>query len=388
MADWEATAAQKRSSILSSFPLDFPSIKEVPSRENLRNVLSYIEKYLSSTERSITHSSVSEILTRTASGAWTAQAVTLAFCKRAALAHQLTNCLHEAFFSAALADAEALDSEFARTGRPKGPLHGLPISLKDQLHVRGVETSLGLVGWIGTFEGRKGTGKEKNVESEMARLLRDAGAILFCKTAVPQASMAGVTENNIIDYVWNPFNRLVSAGGSSGGEGALVGCKGSPLGVGTDIAASVRVPAAYNGLWGLRTSVGRLPFKGAAVAVDGQETLRFTPGPLAADVEGCKIFMKALLRKRPWETDPECVDLPWREGIRDEILGVQKLTFGVLRDDGLVKVLPPVQRAVNILSDSLKRIGHEVSIFGIRLSRRGSRRNLSCRPWLGLNITY
>lgn len=344
-------------------------MKEAPSRADHRDIVTYIEKYLSPTEVAITRSSASEILTRTTSGSWTAHAVTLAFCKRAALAHQLTNCLHEAFFSVALADAKALDTEFAKTKQPKGPLHGLPVSLKDQFHVRGVETCLGLVGWIGTFEGRKGTGKEGNVESEMAHLLRDAGAILYCKTAVPQATHAGVTENHIIDYVWNPHNRLVSAGGSSGGEGALVACKGSPLGVGTDIAASVRVPAAFCGLWGLRTSVGRLPFKGAARVMDGQETLRFTPGPLARDLEGCKIFMKALLGKRPWQVDPECVELPWRENIREEILGLQKLTFGVLRDDGMVRALPPVQRAMSVLVDALARLGHEVSAMD-RLTAR------------------
>lgn len=361
MTSWEAAAAQKRDSILASFPKGFHRIDEIPSRDKLREISNYVDGFLSPEEVSITHSSVPDILKQTTSGGWKAYAVTLAFCKRAALAHQLTNCLHEAFFSAALSDAEALDADFAKTGRPKGPLHGLPVSLKDQFHVRGVGTTLGFVGWIDTFEGRKDPSKEKKVESTMAQLLREAGAVLFCKTATPQASQSIVSENNIIDYVWNPNNRLLSAGGSSGGEGALVSARGSPLGVATDIAASVRVPANYNGLWGLCTSVGRLPFRGAALALDGQEALKFTPGPVARHLEGCKVFMKAVLGTKPWESDPECVDLPWREDIASSVLEGGKLTFGVFKDSGIVRVLPPIQRAIDRLVEALKKQGHEVS---------------------------
>jgi amidase len=112
--------------------------------------------------------------------------------------------------------------------------------LKDQFHVEGVETTMGYVGWIGTFEGERGTGKEKVFESEMVRELRNVGAILFCKTSVPHTLMAGETKNNIVGYTLNPHNRHMSCGGSSGGEGALVGMRGSPAGFGTDIGGSVR----------------------------------------------------------------------------------------------------------------------------------------------------
>lgn len=85
---------------------------------------------------------------------------------------------------------------------------------------------MGYVGWIGTFEGKKGTGKEKVVESEMVGMLRKAGAILYCKTSVPHTLMSGETVNNIIGYTLNPKNRNLTAGGSSGGEGALIGIRG------------------------------------------------------------------------------------------------------------------------------------------------------------------
>lgn len=146
------------------------------------------------------------------------------------------NCLLEIFFDAAFESAKAADDYFERNQKAMGPLHGLPISLKDQFHVKdAADTSMGYVGWIGTFQGVRGSGKEKSFESLMVEELRGLGAILYCKTSVPMTLMTGETNNNILGYCLNSHNRLVSAGGSSGGEGALIGLKGSPVGFGTDI---------------------------------------------------------------------------------------------------------------------------------------------------------
>lgn len=139
------------------------------------------------------------------------------------------HCLHEVFFNTAIEDARKLDAYYAQHKSPVGPLHGVPVSLKDQFHVRGVETTMGYVGWINTFEGKQGTGKEKVFESEMVRELRNAGAVLYCKTSVPHTLMAGETVNNIIGYTLNPKNRHLTSGGSSGGEGALIGIRGCLL---------------------------------------------------------------------------------------------------------------------------------------------------------------
>jgi amidase len=74
-------------------------------------------------------------------------------------------------------------------GSTVGPLHGVPISLKDQFHVEGVETTMGYVGWIGTFEGQRGTDKEKNTNSNIVKDLLDLGAILYCKVCPEQRSL-------------------------------------------------------------------------------------------------------------------------------------------------------------------------------------------------------
>ena len=80
-------------------------------------------------------------------------------------------------------------------------MHGVPVSLKDQFHVKGVETTMGYVGWVGTFQGKKGTGLEKEYESEMAKELKTLGAVLYCKTSVPHTLMSGESNNHIVRRV-------------------------------------------------------------------------------------------------------------------------------------------------------------------------------------------
>lgn len=282
--------------------------------------------------------------------------------------------MHEIFFDAALDAARELDEYFAKNEAPKGPLHGLPVSLKDQFHVQGVETTMGYVGWIGTFEGKKGTGLEKIYESEMVRDLRKLGAVLYCKTSVPHTLMAGETVNNIIGYTTNPRNRNLSSGGSSGGEGALIGLRGSPVGFGTDIGGSIRIPAAFNGLYGLRPSAGRLPYQGMANSMDGQNSVLSVVGPLAHSVATLRLMVKSLLTLEPWLRDPLVVEIPWREDREREILDLigakdtqtPKLAFGIMRHDQVVNPQPPIRRALDIVEKVLKNLGHEVS-FSLQL---------------------
>jgi amidase len=232
--DWKKTAKDKADSILDLIPKEW-RLEKIPSVEEQRDVTGpYVQQFLSKQEVEITETDAVSIVAHTSSGKWKSVDVAKAFCHRAALAHQLLGCLHEIFFDAAIKDAEELDKYYAKHKKPIGPLHGLPVSLKDQFHVKGVETHMGYVGWIGTFQGKKGTGKEKQFESEMVRELRQLGAILYVKTSVPHTLMAGETVNNIIGWTKNAKNRNLSSGGSSGGEGSLIGFRGSPVGFGTE----------------------------------------------------------------------------------------------------------------------------------------------------------
>lgn len=248
-----------------------------------------------------------------------------------------------------------------------GPLHGVPISLKDQFHVKDVETTMGYVGWIDTFQGKKGDPRQKILESEMVRELRNLGAVLYCKTSVPHTLMTGETVNNIIGYTWNPKNRNLTAGGSSGGEGALIGLRGSPLGLGTDIGGSIRIPAAFNGLYGLRPSSGRLPYEGMANSLDGQNSVLSVVGPIGTTAGSLKLIVKSILSQNPWRYDPMVVEMPWRDAEEQAVVDLvnasgQKghLSFGVMRGDEVVNPNPPVLRAINLLVAALKTAGHTI----------------------------
>lgn len=281
------------------------------------------------------------------------------------------NCLHEIFFEDALKAARDLDEYYAKYKRPLGPLHGLPVSLKDQFHVKGVETTMGYIGWIGTFEGNKGDPRHGVTESELVRELRTVGAVLYCKTSVPVTLMAGETVNHIIQTTWNPRNRFLSCGGSSGGEGALIALRGSPVGFGTDIGGSVRIPAAFNGLFGLRPSTGRIPYEGAANSMDGQNSMLSVIGPLASNPRSLALVFKAVLTQKPWLADPMALEIPWRDDIvqnmrgllKESVHGRSKLCFAIMRHDGVVRPQPPILRGLDIIEKTLKGLGHKVRIL-------------------------
>ncbi|KIW10128.1 hypothetical protein PV08_11088 [Exophiala spinifera] len=367
VADWKSRAAAKRDAILKSIP-DKWRLEKIPSVEEQKDITGpYIQQFLTDQEIEITEADAVGIAEKVAAGTWSAVSVTEAFCHRASLAHQLVNCLHETFFDAALASAKELDAYYAKHKTTIGPLHGVPVSLKDQFHVKDVETTMGYVGWLDTFEGAAGDPRAKTFESEMVKELRALGAVLYCKTSVPHTLMSGETVNNIIGYTWNPKDRYLCSGGSSGGEGALIGLRGSPGGFGTDIGGSIRIPAAFNGLYGIRPSAGRLPYEGMANSMDGQNSVLSVVGPLATTARSVTLLTKAILSTKPWLQDPLVVDMPWRDAEEQAIVDLVKsassqgqLSFGVLKTDGTVNPQPPVARAVEMVAEALTKAGHKV----------------------------
>nr|POE49004.1 acetamidase [Quercus suber] len=177
--------------------------------------------------------------------------------------------------------------------------------------------------------------------------------------------MCGETVNNIVGYTLNPKNRNLSCGGSSGGEGALIGVRGSPLGLGTDIGGSIRIPAGFNGLYGLRPSTGRLPYEGMANSMDGQNSILSVVGPLAASPDDLRLVFESLLSTQPWLHDPLVHEIPWRDeahaAILDPIRRLQSpLAFAVMRHDGSCAPHPPVSRAVDMVVRMLTNLGHQI----------------------------
>ncbi|KAL2819569.1 amidase signature domain-containing protein [Aspergillus cavernicola] len=363
---WKKNAAAKREEILSLIPPEWHLPQPLPSPSDLPCVTGKeIRQYLSPMEIEITETDAVGVVQKTSSGEWRCEDVVRAFCHRASLAHQMINCLHEIFFQAAIEDAKILDHYYDKNKKPYGSLHGLPISLKDSIHIKGVGASMGYVGWLDTFEGKRNTGREKVHESEIVKHLRALGAILYVKTSVPQGSFSGETVNHIIEHTPNPQNRNLVVGGSSGGEGGLLALRGSPIGLGTDIGGSIRVPAGWNGCYGLRPSTGRLPYEGIASTLDGQSSIPFVVGPLAHSATDLAFIIKALLSRQPWKTDPMTHEVPWMddqfEQIKNRFRGSgERLSFGVLFSDGVVNPQPPVVRALNETVNLIRSLGHRV----------------------------
>ncbi|RDW61821.1 amidase [Aspergillus mulundensis] len=350
---WQDLAADKRARLAQTIPDEW-KIRTLPTDDN---VLDFPQKsgILTEAELQITESSAAELVSSLASGQLTSVEVTTAFCKRAAIAQQLTNCLLEFFPDAALTQARELDAYYAKHKKPIGPLHGLPISLKDQLRVKGYETSMGYVSWLNQHDEH---------DSVMTALLRQAGAVFYVKTSVPQTLMVCETVNNIVGRTVNPRNRNWSCGGSSGGEGAIVGIRGGVIGVGTDIGGSIRVPAAFNFLYGLRPSHGRLPYAKMRNSMEGQETVHSVVGPIAHSVQDLRLFTTAVLSQEPWKHDSKVIPLPWRPSESDAITSKIKstgLNLAYYTFDGNVHPHPPITRGIETTVSALQKAGHAVT---------------------------
>jgi amidase len=139
----------------------------------------------------------------------------------------------------------------------------------------------------------------------------------------------------------NPYNRKLTSGGSSGGEGASIGFRCAAIGIGTDIGGSVRIPAAFCGVFGLRTTALRNPYKGVVLAGEGQESIRCVISPLANSAADLNLVQKAILDQEPWEEETSLCPLPWKN-IEPYTPG--QITVGLMWDDGYVRSLPQQQR--------------------------------------------
>ncbi|KAI5285468.1 Acetamidase, partial [Ascosphaera aggregata] len=373
---WETTCRKKREDLRRRIPEEWLLKEELPDEGTTRDFTGdFVRLTLTDHEVEITETTVSGILQKTTTGAWSAREVamlailSLLIVRQAHLLLIQVNCLHEIFFDAAIKDAEALDEYLREHGKPMGPLHGLPVSLKDQFHVKGVDTSMGYVGWLGTFEGESDDPRHLTFESQLVRDLRSLGAVLYCKTSCPPTLMCPETVNNIVGYTANPRNRHLTAGGSSGGEGALIALRGSAAGFGSDIGGSLRIPSAFNGIYGLRPSTGRLPYEGVAQPAVGRLSLPSVIGPMSTSAEGIQILMEAALSRKPWLHDPTAVPLPWRSEVEHQVRGKierrngKNLAFGVLWDDGVVHPQPPIQRALLLVTRIIEKLGHDSAIY-------------------------
>lgn len=178
------------------------------------------------------------------------------------------------------ARAQAIDTRWAQ-GEWQGPLHGLPVSQKDLTATRGVRTTFGSKAF------------EHHVPEQSALIVRRcdaAGALMIGKSNTPEFGAGSHTFNDVFGMTRNPWDLSKSAGGSSGGAAASVVCGMNPLACGSDMGGSLRNPAAWNGVVGLRPSPGRVP---RAPDLNAWATLG-VDGPMARNVEDTALLLSAI----------------------------------------------------------------------------------------------
>ena len=157
--------------------------------------------------------------------------------------------------------------------------------------------------------------KPAKQNAPLVDMLLSLGCVIIAKTNVPQTLGALDSNNNVFGRTMNPVNRLVTAGGSSGGEGVMVAMRGCMVGWGTDIGGSIRVPAMCNGVFGFKPANGRLPYHGQALtSTEGMYRVGITAvaGPLAKSVEDLDVVLRETVpRARLWGED--CMPGAWPE---------------------------------------------------------------------------
>ena len=211
--------------LISCLP-DPSAAKQQERRERITNLPTAYRGPLSAEEKTIVSQLASVTVSKVQSGELDPVDILRAYGKKAIQAHEATNCLTEIL----LPEAE----QWAKQCNKQGPLAGMPVSLKDTAGVAGWDACIGYSAWVG---------KPVKKDSALVRLLRDAGAVPFVKTNIPITLLSLESNNDVFGRCTNPHNKDYAAGGSTGGEAALLAFGGSRLGVGTDVAGSVRGPA-------------------------------------------------------------------------------------------------------------------------------------------------
>ena len=278
-------------------------------------------------------------------GASSAVDVLRAYGKVAVKAHAKTNCVTEVMMPAA-------ETWIEKGGiNLKGPLAGIPVSLKDSIHVGGFDTSVGY---------SRNVGKPQQVDGAIAKMLKDAGAVPFVKTALPITLLSFESTNDLWGRCSNPHNTKYSPGGSTGGEGALLAFGGSRIGIGSDVAGSVRAPAHYSGCYSLRCSTGRWPKLGINTSMPGQEGIPSVFSPMARTLMDLSYFTRSFVQMKPWTYDQSVHPMPWRAQAESEYMDKKVLRVGVMRTDKVADPAPACARAVDMAASALTAQGHVV----------------------------
>ncbi|TFK25631.1 amidase [Coprinopsis marcescibilis] len=292
---------------------------------------------------SILRARASEIVDKIQAREWSASMVLEAYIIRTTYAHRQTNCLTEVMFESARETARGLDAEFATTGRLKGPLHGVPVSIKEHFNVAGFDTTDGYTAWANQ--------PEKN-NADVVDAILAAGGVPFVKTNVPQGVLAFESNNPLWGRTTNPYNPAYSSGGSSGGDSVLLAMDGCPISIGTDAGGSSRIPASYCGIYSLKPGSGRISNVGIKDEMPGCDAIEAISCPMGRSVDDIDVMCRALFGI-PGK-DNKVAPLAYRDTALPS-----KLRIGYYLTDNCIKPSPACQRAVLETVKALRDQGHE-----------------------------
>jgi amidase len=227
-----------------------------------------------------------------------------------------------------------------------GPLHGVPMTIKDSFDTAGVVSTWGTVGRREFVPGADATA--------VARM-KAAGAILLGKTNTSEFTMSFYTNNRIFGATRNPYNTERMSGGSSGGAAAIVAAGGSPIDLGTDTGGSVRLPAHYCGIAGIRPTSGRVPRTGHAIPFGGLADLLTQVGPLARRVEDLALALSII--SGPDGVDPYVIPMPLGDYRAVDLSGLRVAYF---TDNGVAAPTPETAACVERVAGALAGAGCRV----------------------------
>ncbi|MBT3428130.1 MAG: amidase [Gammaproteobacteria bacterium] len=246
----------------------------------------------------------------------------------------------------ALKHAAKADADSA-SGQATGPLHGIPMTIKDSLDTFDMITTWGTQGRQQFRPGK---------DAACVARLRRAGAILVGKTNTPEFTLSFQTDNLLFGRTNNPFDLNRSSGGSSGGAAALIASGAIPFDIGTDTGGSIRLPAHFCGISGIKPTTGRVPCTGNALPAFGLIAPLTQPGPLARYVDDLTLLLSIIAG--PDFIDPHCIDAPWYD---PKQVNLEQLRIGYHSDNGLSSPEPAIIASINEVVELLEGTGFNVT---------------------------
>lgn len=255
------------------------------------------------------------------------------------------NAVVDDLSDSAMAEAAALDESFARSG-PKGPLHGVPVTIKENIDQTGRATPNGVAGLSGIIAPG---------DSPFVTNLKNAGAVVIGRTNTPEFSFRGTTDNPLHGRTFNPWNDWASAGGSSGGASSAVMSGMGAMAHGNDIGGSLRYPAAATGAVTVKPGLGRTPaYNPSQTAERGLiAQLMSVQGLICRETRDVRLGMQSAIGYSP--KDPWQVPMPWDGPAID---GPIKVAF--TRESYGLETHPAVEQALTTARDALIDAGYQV----------------------------